>query len=115
MADKAEVTIIGVDENWLTGRLTGALKLGREEAGKGRKAGAGTADVGEKNSAFYSREQRADGGCALMDVNGFCNYVHMDEYGREKARKKERADVRVATKRPSDRSEGTQEERQRNK
>ena len=53
-----------------------------------------------------------------MDVNGFCNYVHMDEYGRvdnEKARKEERADVRVATKRPSDRSEGTEEKTQRNK
>ena len=48
----------------------------------------------------------------------FRNYVHMDEYGRvdkEKARKEEGAEVRVAAKRPSDRSEGTEEKRQRNK
>ena len=41
-------------------------------------------------------------------MNGFCNYVHMDEYGRvdkEKARKEEGAYARVAAKRPSDRSE----------
>ena len=59
-----------------------------------------------------------DGGCAFIDVNGFCKYVHMDEYGRvdkEKARKEEGARVRVAAKRPSDRSEGTEEKRQRNK
>ena len=90
VADKAKVTITGVDGNWLTGRLTGALNLGREEAGKGRKAGAGTADDGEKNSAFYAREQRADGGCAFMDVKGFCNYAQMDEFGRvdkEKAKR----------------------------
>ena len=46
-----------------------------------------------------------------MDVNGFRNYVHMDEYGRvdkEKARKEAGAEV-------SDRSEGTEEKRQRNK
>ena len=53
-----------------------------------------------------------------MDVNGFCNYVHMDEYGRvdkDKARREEGAEVRVAAKLPSDRSEGTEEKRQRNK
>ena len=87
MADKAEVAITGVDGNWLTGRLTGALKLGREEAGKERKAGARMTDGGEKICAFYAREQRADGGCAFMDVNGFCNYVHMDGQGRKKEQK----------------------------
>ena len=46
----------------------GALNLGGEEAGKERKAGAGTVDAGEKISAFYARKQRADGGCAFMDV-----------------------------------------------
>ena len=53
-----------------------------------------------------------------MDVNGFRNYVHMDEYGKvdkEKARKEAGAEVRVAAKRPSDRSEGTEEKGQRNK
>ena len=52
-----------------------------------------------------------------MDVNGFCNYVHMDEYGRvdkEKVRREE-GEVRVAAKRPSDRSECTEEKRQQNK
>ena len=106
----------GVDENWLAGRLTGALNLVGEEAGKERKAGAGTADGGEKISAFYAREQRADGGCAFMDVNGFCNYVHMYEFWRvdkEKARREVGAEVKVARKRPSDRNEGTGEKRQR--
>ena len=41
---KAEVTMTGVEENWLEGRLTGALNLGREEAWKELKAGAGTTD-----------------------------------------------------------------------
>ena len=53
---------------------------------------AGTADDGEKISASYVKEQRSDGGCAFMHVNGFCNYVHMDEFGRvdkEKARRRE--------------------------
>ena len=47
-----------------------------------------------------------------MDVNGFCIYVHMDEFGRvdkEKARREEEAEVKVAGKRPSNRSEGTEE------
>ena len=51
-----------------------------------------------------------------MAVNGFCNYVHMDEFGRvdkEKAKREEGAEVKVAWKRPSDRSEGTGEKRQR--
>ena len=51
-----------------------------------------------------------------MDANGFCNYVHTDKFGRvdkEKARR-EGAEVKVAGKRPSDRSEGTEEKRQRN-
>ena len=111
------MTITGEDGNWLTGRLTGALNLGGEEAGKERKAGAGTADDGEKISAFYAREQRVDGGCAFMDVNEFCIYVHMDKFERvdkEKARNEEGAEVKVAGKRPSDRSEGTEEKRQRN-
>ena len=59
---KAEVTMTGV-ENWLAGRLTGALNFGREEAGKERKAGFGTTEDGEKICSFYAREQRADGGC----------------------------------------------------
>ena len=89
---KAEVTMTGVDENWLAGRQTGALNLGEEEAGKERKAGAGMTDDGQKICAFYAREQRADGGCAFMDSNGFCNYTHMDKFGRvnkERAKKKE--------------------------
>ena len=43
-----------------------------------------------------------------MDMNGFRNYVHMDEYGKvdkDKARTEAGAEVRVAAKRPSDRSE----------
>ena len=52
-----------------------------------------------------------------MDVNGFCNYVHMDKFGRvdkEKVMRKG-AEVKVAGKRPSDGSgEGTGEKRQRN-
>ena len=48
-----------------------------------------------------------------MYTNGFCNYVHMDKFGRvdkEKARRKAGAEVKLAGKRPSDRSgEGTGE------
>ena len=108
----------GVEENWLAGRLTGALNLGREEDGKERKAGAGMTEDGEKICAFYAKERRADGGCSFMDVNGFCNFVHMDEFGRvdkEKARGRGGAEVKVAGKRPSEGSGGdTGEKRQRN-
>ena len=108
----------GVEENWLAGRLTGALNLGREEAGEERKAGAGTTKDGEKIYAFYAREQRADGGCAFMDVNGFCNFVHMDQFGRvdkEKPRKRGGAEAKVVWKRPSEGSGGVRgEKRQRN-
>ena len=86
----AEVTMTGVEENWLAGRLTGALNLGREEAGKERKAGAGMTEDGERICTFNEKEQRADGGCSFMDTNGFCNYVHMDKFGKvdkEKARR----------------------------
>ena len=72
----------GVEKNWLAGRLTGALNLGREEAGKERKAGAGTTEDGEKICSFYKRGQRADGRCSFMDANGFCNFVYMDEFRR---------------------------------
>ena len=53
-----------------------------------------------------------------MDVNGFCNFVHMDEFGRvdkEKARNRGGAEAKVAEKRPSEGScGGTGEKRQRN-
>ena len=115
---KAEVTMTGADENWLAGRLTGALNLGREEAGKERKEGAGTTDDGQTICAFYAMKQREDGGCAFMDANGFCNYAYMDEFGRvdkKKVRRKEGEEAKVAGKRPSDgSSEGTGEKRQRN-
>ena len=108
----------GVDENWLAGRLTGALNLGGEEVGKERKAGARTTDDGQKICAFYAREQRVDGGYAFMDANGFCNYVHMDKFGRvdqEKGKRKEGAEVKVAGKRQSDdNGVGTRERKQRN-
>ena len=115
---KAEVTMNGVEENWLAGRIAGALNLGKEEAGKERKAGAGTTDNGEKICAFYAREQREDGGCGFMDVNGFCNLVYMDEFGKvdkEKAMRKGGAQVKVAGKHPCEGSSGgTEEKRQRN-
>ena len=108
----------GVEENWLAGRLAGALNLGREEAGKERKAGAGTTEDGERICSFNEKEQRADRGFSFMDTNGFCNYVHMDEFGRvdkEKARRRGGAEAKVAGKRPSERSGGgTGEKKQRN-
>ena len=83
-----------------------------------RKAGAGTTDDGEKICAFYAREQRADGGCSFMDANGFCNFVHMDEFGRldkENARRRGGAEAKVARKRPSKGSGGgTGDKKQRN-
>ena len=53
---KVEVTMTGVEENWLAGRLAGALNLGREEAGKERKAGVGTTEDGERICSFYKKE-----------------------------------------------------------
>ena len=114
---KAEVTMTGVEENWLAGGLTGALNLGRE-AGKERKAGAGMTEDGERICSFYKREQRADGGCSFMDANGFCNFVHMDELGRidkEKARRRGGAETMGPGKRPSEGSGGgAGEKKQRN-
>ena len=53
-----------------------------------------------------------------MDVNGFCNFVHMDEFGRvdkEKARRRGGAEVKVAGKRPSEGSGGGIEEKKQRK
>ena len=115
---KAEVTMTGVEENWLTGRLTGALNLGKEEAGKERKAGAETTEDGEKIGAFYTREQRSDGGCSFMGASGFCNFVPINEFGRvdkDKARRRGGAEAKVAGKRPSEGSGGSiGEKKQRN-
>ena len=89
----------GVEEKWLARRLTGALNLGREEAGKEQKAGAGTTEDGENICAFYPKEQRAYGGCAFMDGNGFCNFVHMDEFGtvdKKKARRRGGAEAKLS-------------------
>ena len=113
---KAEVTMTGVEENWLAARLAGTLNFRGEEAGKERKAEAGVTEDGERICTFYEREQRADGGYSFMDKNGFCNYVHMDKFGKvdkEKARRGG-AGAEVAGKRPSERSGGgTGEKRQR--
>lgn len=53
-----------------------------------------------------------------MEANEFCNYAHMDKFGRvdkRRAKKKEGEDAKVAEKRPSDGSgKGTGENRQRN-
>ena len=56
---KAEVTMTGVDEKWIARLLTGALNLGREEAGKERKAKARTTDDGQKiwRLRIYGRER----------------------------------------------------------
>lgn len=75
----------------VSGRLTGALNLWREEAFRERKAEARTTDGGENIFAFYERDQHTDGYCSLMDANGFCNYIHMVRLGKidkEKARRK---------------------------
>lgn len=75
-----DLRMAGVDENMLAGRLTRALSLVREKAGKKRKVRAGTTDGGDNIFAFYSRMKRADEGCAFPNVNGFCNYIHMDKF-----------------------------------
>ena len=98
----------GVGENWLAGRLTGALNLGREEAGKERKAWAGTTEDGEKICAFYARGQGADGGCSFMDANGGLQLRSPHEFGRvdkEKARRRGGSEAKVAGKRPSEGSD----------
>ena len=65
--------------------------------------------------SFYKREERADGGCSFMDANGFCNFVHMDEFDKEKARRRGGEEAKVAGKRPSEGSGGgTKEKKQRN-
>lgn len=118
VADKGQTMMTGVDGETLAGRLTGALYLERKEGSNERNAEAGTTDGGEKSFAFYARVQRADRGCVFVDVNGFSNYVYVDKLGRvdkEKSRKKEGAEVKVAGKRLIDGSgEGTGENRQQN-
>ena len=106
----------GVEENWLAARLAGTLNFRGEEAGKERKAEAGMTEDGEKICTFYEKEQRADGGCSFMDKNGFCNYVHMDRFGKVDKEKPRRggAGGEVTGKRPSEGSGvGTGEKRQR--
>lgn len=75
---KAEVTLSGVDENGLVGRLTGAMRLVGDETGKEYKVMIETTDSGQKECAFYAREQRAE--CELL-IHGrerVCIYAHMD-------------------------------------
>lgn len=102
-----------VDENWMAGRLTGALNLVGEEVDKEGKVGVGTMGMGEGQTyvLWYAREHWAEGGCAFMDANRFYNYAHMDKFGRvnwERAKKKEGTESKVVGKRPSDgSSEGT--------
>ena len=71
---------------------------------------------GERICTFYEKEQRADGGCSFMDKNGFCNYVHMDKFGKvDKEKARRGAEAKVAGKRPSEGSGGgTGEKKQRN-
>jgi len=65
----AEVTLTGVNENWLAGRLMGVMSIVGEEVGKEWKAVIGTTDNGQRICALNVREQRVDGGCSFMDVN----------------------------------------------
>lgn len=99
VAAKAEVMLTDVDEIWLRGRLTGAMSLLGKEAGKERDAVVGTTDNSQNICKFYAREQRADGVCSFMNVNGFCKYAHMDTFERinkEKLKKEGRGQVKEA-------------------
>lgn len=44
----AEMTLIGVDEDWLAGRLTGAMRFGGKKMGKGRRAAVGAMYDGQR-------------------------------------------------------------------
>ena len=50
------VTLTDEDQNWLAGRLTEAMTLIGEEAGKGWKAVVGAIDDDLRICAFYARE-----------------------------------------------------------
>ena len=60
---KAKVTITTWNGRWLAGRMTGAMRLGRENAVEGRRLAAGAMDDGQKICAFFAKEHRADGTC----------------------------------------------------
>lgn len=60
---KVEVTLTGMDDGSLTERLTGAMRLRGDEAGKRQKAGVGTMGDCQRIRAFYAKEQHADGVC----------------------------------------------------
>lgn len=95
---KAEVAMIGVDEGWLAGRMTGAIISGGEDEGKEQEAAGGATEDGQTICAFFAKKHRADGSCSSMDARGFCHYVHTDKFGKidkEGPRKKDRAKARM--------------------
>lgn len=62
---------------------------------------------------FFAKDQRADGGCPLMDEDGFCHYVQTDKFGRiapEWARTREGAGPRMIGKRPDEEGSGDRRE-----
>lgn len=72
------MTLTGVDKT-ITGRATNGGNVSRLGGiGYGRKAVVGTTDEGQMICIFYAREQRMDRVFSFMDVNGFCNYAHMN-------------------------------------
>lgn len=49
-------------------------------------------DAGQMIYAFYAREQRRNGDCPSMDVNGLGHYAYMDKF--KEVKKKGKGDVR---------------------
>lgn len=63
----------GVGKGWLEEWMMGAIRLGAE--------GSGGCDRGwPDDSAFFTKEQRADGSCSFVDTNGLCHYIYMDTF-----------------------------------
>lgn len=66
---KADVTMTGVDEGCLAGRMMGAMRLGGEDMGKKWKAAAGATEDRQTICVFFEKKQRADGRCSFMDTH----------------------------------------------
>ena len=76
---KEDMTMTRGGGGWLTGRMTGAVRLRGEDGGKELKTMAGATDTGQTMCAF-SRRNSVRMGVSRSWAHGFCHFLHKDKF-----------------------------------